>query len=227
MGKKAGYNIGTATTEGKEWYIQQGIWAVIEDHEKDASESKWIAHHYVWSKADCLPFGLEIQKIHACPNDSILYRGDEYDNLDACPVYKASRYKIRWDDSGDIEGEERPSRKKICAKVMWYAPIIPRLKCLFRNKDNAKLLWWHKEDRKVDNMLRHPADGSQWRAINKEFPEFANEARNLRFALSMYGFNPFGEQSSSHSTWPVTLCIYNLPPWLCMKRKFIMMSVLI
>jgi hypothetical protein len=39
--------------------------------------------------------------------------------------------------------------------------------------------------------------------------------------------NPFGEQSSSHSTWPVTLCIYNLPPWLCMNRKFIMMSVLI
>jgi hypothetical protein len=36
-----------------------------------------------------------------------------------------------------------------------------------------------------------------------------------------------GEQSCSHSTWPVTLCIYNLPPWLCMKRKFIMMPVLI
>ena len=43
----------------------------------------------------------------------------------------------------------------------------------------------------------------------------------------MDGFNPFGEQSSSHSTWPVTLCIYNLPPWLCMKWKFIMMPVLI
>ena len=25
----------------------------------------------------------------------------------------------------------------------------------------------------------------------------------------------------------VTLCIYNLPPWLYMKRKFIMMSILI
>ena len=39
--------------------------------------------------------------------------------------------------------------------------------------------------------------------------------------------NPFGEQSSSHSTWPVTLCIYNLSPWLCMKRKVIMMPILI
>ena len=39
--------------------------------------------------------------------------------------------------------------------------------------------------------------------------------------------NPLDEQSSGHSTWPVTLCIYNLPPWLCMKRKFIMIAVLI
>jgi hypothetical protein len=170
--------------------------------------------------------GLKIQKIHACPNDYILYHGNEYENLDECPVCKASRYKIRRDDPSDVEGEQRP-RKKIPAKVMWYAPIIPCLKCLFRNKDHAKLLWWHKEDRKVDNMLRHPADGSEWRAIDREFLEFANKARNLRFALSTDGMNPFGEQSTSHSTWPVTLCIYNLPPWLCMKQKFIMMPILI
>jgi hypothetical protein len=43
----------------------------------------------------------------------------------------------------------------------------------------------------------------------------------------MDDMNPFGEQSIGHSTWPVTLCIYNLPPWLCMKWKFIMMPVLI
>jgi hypothetical protein len=76
-------------------------------------------------------------------------------------------------------------------------------------------------------MLRHPADGSQWRAIDKEYSNFADDARNLRFALSIDGMNPFIEQSSSHSTWPVTLCIYNLPPWLCMKRKFIILRVLI
>ncbi|XP_066349638.1 uncharacterized protein [Miscanthus floridulus] len=180
---------------------------------------------YEAKKVVC-PLGLKIQKIHACPNDCILYHGNEYENLDECPVCKASRYKIRRDDPGDVEGEQRP-RKKIPAKVMWYAPIIPRLKRLFRNKDHAKLLRWYKEDRKVDNMLRHPADGSQWRAIDREFSEFANEARNLRFALSTDGMNPFGQQSTSHSTWPVTLCIYNLPPWLCMKRKFIMMPILI
>jgi hypothetical protein len=76
-------------------------------------------------------------------------------------------------------------------------------------------------------MLRYPADGSQWRKIDIKFEDFAGDARNIWFGLSTDGFNPFGEQSSIHSTWPVTLCIYNLPPWLCMKRKFIMMPVLI
>ena len=96
-----------------------------------------------------------------------------------------------------------------------------------RNKEHARLLRWHKEERKKDGKLRHPADGSQWRKIEREFPDFAGDARNLWFGLSTDGMNPFGEQSCSHSTWPVTLCIYNLPPWLCMKRKFIMMPVLI
>ena len=83
------------------------------------------------------PLGLEVQKIHACPNNCILYRG-EYENLDACPVCSALHYKIRKDDPVDVEGE--PPRKRVPAKVMWYLPIIPCLKRLFRNKDNAKLM---------------------------------------------------------------------------------------
>jgi len=68
------------------------------------------------------------------------------------------------------------------------------------NKTNAKLMQWHKEERKQDNMLRHPADGSQWRKVDRTFPAFANDARNIRFGLSTDGMNPFGEQSSGHST---------------------------
>ena len=182
------------------------------------------ASTYEAKKVVC-PLGLEVLKIHACINDCILYRG-EYENLNECPVCTALRYKIRGDDPGDdVEGEK--PRKRVPAKVMWYAPIIPRLKRLFRNKEHAKLLRWHKEDRKSDGELRHTADGTQWRKIDREFKDFAADARNIRFGLSTDGMNPFGEQSSSHSTWPVTLCIYNLPPWLCMKRKFIMMPVLI
>jgi hypothetical protein len=50
-----------------------------------------------------------------------------HENLDECPVCHASRYKILRDDPGDVEDEER-LKKRIPAKVMWYAPIISRLK---------------------------------------------------------------------------------------------------
>jgi hypothetical protein len=96
--------------------------------------------------------GLEVHKIHAWPNDYIMYRDEEYENLNAC-----SECKIRRDDP-DVEGE-RP-RKRVPAKVIWYAPIIPQLKHLFRNKEHASCCSGTKEDRKKDAMLRHPTDGS-------------------------------------------------------------------
>jgi hypothetical protein len=117
--------------------------------------------------------------------------------------------------------------KGIPAKVMWYLPIIPRLERLYANPKDAKLLRWHADERKKDGKLRHPADGIQWRNIDRKYPEFGREPRNIRFGLSTDGMNPFGNMSSRHSTWPVNLCIYNLPPWLCMKRKYLMMACLV
>nr|DAA02100.1 TPA_exp: transposase [Oryza sativa] len=171
------------------------------------------------------PLGLEVQKIHACPNDCILYRGEEYENLEACPVCKALRYKIRRDDLGEVDGQL--TKKRIPAKVMWYFPIIPWLRRLFRNKVNDRMMRWHAEERQQDGMLRHPADGSQWQNIDRKFKDFGKDARNKRFGLSTDGMNRFGEMSSGHSTWLVTMCIYNLPPRLCMKRKYIMMPIII
>ena len=64
---------------------------------------------YEEKKVVC-PLVLEVQKIHACINDCILYRGKEYENLNACPVYGALRYKIRRDDPGEVEDEPRPRK---------------------------------------------------------------------------------------------------------------------
>ena len=125
-----------------------------------------------------MPFGFEVQKIHACPNDCILYRG-EYEDISACPVCGALWYKVRRDDPGDVEGE-RP-RKRVPTKVMWYAPIIQRLKCLFRNGEHAKLMRCHSEDRNKDGKLRAPADGSQWRKIER------NTGMSLQRTQGMYG----------------------------------------
>ena len=109
---------------------------------------------------------------------------------------------------------------------MWYFPIIPRLKRLFVNKKSTKLMRWHAKRHVNDGKLKHPTDGSQWRAINSRYKGFNNEIRNVRFGLSTDGMNPFNMVSTNHNTWPVSLYIYNLSPWLCMKRTYIMMLLM-
>jgi hypothetical protein len=39
--------------------------------------------------------------------------------------------------------------------------------------------------------------------------------------------NPFGENRTAHSTWPVILAMYNLPIWLSHKRKYLILYILI
>ncbi|XP_074347066.1 uncharacterized protein LOC141685889 [Apium graveolens] len=54
------------------------------------------------------------------------------------------------------------------------------------------------------------------------------EPRNLRLALSADGVNPHNNGlSNRYSCWPFILVTYNLPPWLCVKRKFMMLSILV
>ncbi|CAM8944136.1 unnamed protein product [Rhodiola kirilowii] len=60
---------------------------------------------------------------------------------------------------------------------------------------------WHEErDVGKGDYLRHPVDGDTWQTFNREFPDFANERRNVRLSLSTDGFNPFGASGLSHST---------------------------
>jgi hypothetical protein len=77
------------------------------------------------------------------------------------------------------------------------------------------------------NVLRHPADAAGWKHFDRKFPEFSQEPRNVRLGLASDGFNPFGNLSNSYSMWPVLLMPYNLPPWMCMKDDFTMLSILI
>ncbi|XP_074271550.1 uncharacterized protein LOC141595481 [Silene latifolia] len=55
------------------------------------------------------------------------------------------------------------------------------------------------EGRKKDGKLRHVVDAPQWRTIDRDFPEFGSEPRNLRLGLCTDGINPFGTQSTQHS----------------------------
>jgi len=85
---------------------------------------------------------------------------------------------------------------------VWYLSVIDHLRALFGNPEDAKLMSWHTlaESIKGNGKLRHLSDGKQWKSFNAKFQkEFGDEARNVRFALSTNGMNPFGDLCSSHN----------------------------
>ncbi|XP_077249106.1 uncharacterized protein LOC143888537 [Tasmannia lanceolata] len=86
---------------------------------------------------------------------------------------------------------------------------------------------WHDEGKKEDSVLRHLADSPAWQDFDIQHEGFSLETRNVRLGLASDGINPFRSMSITHSTWPVILIPYNLPPWMYMKQPYMMMSLLI
>jgi hypothetical protein len=157
-----------------------------------------------------------------------------------CPTCNANRYKIDYDNVGDgsmdnrqkrgqkqkktaNEGEEEVNERRILTLVMWYLPVIDRLKCLFSSTRDAKPMNWHvaPDGHKKDEKLRHPADARQWKSFDLNHPELSNDPRNVIFALRTDRMNPFGEMTNPHSTWPVILSLYNIASWLCTRENIL------
>jgi hypothetical protein len=84
----------------------------------------------------------------------------------------------------------------------------------------TKVARWHQSKRKlVNNELSHPADDGAWEKLNKSWPKFVEDARNLRLGLATDGFNPFGKMNTSYSMWPISVVSYNMPPWVSMEES--------
>ncbi|KAL6570373.1 hypothetical protein OROMI_014887 [Orobanche minor] len=161
--------------------------------------------------------GLDYEKIHACPNDCMIYWGENKNEV-SCRTCGASRWR---------DEENAIAKNKIPSKVMRYFPLKPRLQRMYMSKDFSKLMTWHAVERNKDGKLRHPADGEAWKLMDAKYPHFSTENRNVRLGIAADGFNPFRTMSTSHSTWPVIVVNYNLPPWLNMKPENLILSTLI
>ncbi|KAL5569048.1 hypothetical protein UlMin_025623 [Ulmus minor] len=176
-----------------------------------------VESHYEAKKL-MTKMGLGYSSIHVCKNDCALF-WKENSLKDTCPVCSESRWKLQ---SGKRSGKNVPH------KVLRYFPVGPRLKRLFATSKTAKLMRWHSTGKSKDNdVMRHPVDGKSWQEFDKRHPQFAGDVRNVRLGLAADGFNPFGNMSLSYSMWPVVLTTYNLPPWICMKAEYLMLSLLI
>jgi hypothetical protein len=197
---------------------------------------------YLAKKIIC-PLILGVEKIHSCPNRCILYQ-KEHEFKDKFLRCNAGRYK--WNDNieedsynnkwkgckrKDTAPPDQDSQvfkeRKVHALVMWYLPTIGRLKHMFSNAREDQLLLWHVQQKR-DGKIRHPANGRQWKQFDHSHEDdFSNDPRNIRFGLSTDRMNPLTEIRNSYNTWLVIMCIYNLPPWLCHKLKYLLFTTLI
>jgi hypothetical protein len=136
-----------------------------------------------------------VEKIYACLNHCILYR-KEHEFKDKCPRCNASWYK--WNDNieEDSYNNKRKGRKrkntappdqynqgskerKVPALVMWYLPIIDRLKRMLSIVREAQLLLWHVQWKRA-KQIQHLADGRQWKHFDLSHEEdFSNDPRNI------------------------------------------------
>jgi hypothetical protein len=157
--------------------------------------------------------GLRYDSIDACRNGCVLFRR-EYAALENCPICEASRFK-------------RVGMSRVPTKVLRHFPLVPRLKRMFSTPQLAALMTWHGENFSKDGKMRGPYDSVQWQHVKECHAEFSADSRNIHLGLCADGVNPYSQKRSTHSSCPVFLLNYNIPPWLTIKKFFIMLSLLI
>jgi hypothetical protein len=111
----------------------QTLFDVLRDMLLDGNQ---IVEFVYDAKKIICPLGIEVQKIYACKNSCVLFRGD-YADLDKCPKFGYDRYKRKkdggYDNNADDENEPDKFRgkKKVNGgapvRVAWYFCITPRL----------------------------------------------------------------------------------------------------
>ena len=128
---------------------------------KDAFENAKLPISFYEAKKTITKLGLNYTKIHACPNDCMLYWGEGNDNLDMCKTCKSSRWK------------DNNKKNKQPAKILRYFPLTVRLQRLFMCSKTAESMKWHSLQNNKDGLMRHPRDSESWKTFDLMHPDFA------------------------------------------------------
>ena len=163
--------------------------------------------------------GLDYVTIHSCPCDETIYYGSN-ENLTQCPHISCDLSRYR----------EDTIKKDVPRKKFHYFPLAPRLVNLYRSPTFSRLMQWYYLHRSDEGLLKVPSDGAAFKHAENLFREHVGrsyDCRNVFLGLAMDGLNPRGQNSTSHSTWPVLLVLYNMPPWLSTKAAHILVSLII
>ncbi|KAL3684417.1 hypothetical protein R1sor_002439 [Riccia sorocarpa] len=183
--------------------------------EKILPEGSDVPNSHPEAKKVLTAVGMDYEMIHACENDCILYR-NEYSDITSCPECQTSRYRT------DTQGTTIPRKVKSFFLYLFYVAFL-----LFRCRPLADMMTWHKEHRSDDGFMRLVVDSPAVQHVEQTWPEFRRDPRHLCFGLASDGVSLYGVKSSSHSTWPVVLTNYNVPPWLASKKGFLLLALII
>jgi hypothetical protein len=110
-------------------------------------EGNQIAESVYEAKKIICPLGIEVEKIHACKNNCVLFCGN-YADLDKCPKCGYDRYKRKNDggddnnaddenEPGEIRGKKKANRGAP-VRVAWYFCIISWLRRWFATRKEAQ-----------------------------------------------------------------------------------------
>jgi hypothetical protein len=76
------------------------------------------------------------------------------------------------------------------------------------------------QNKSSNGLVQHVTNSKTWAHINEKRLDFVVESRNLRVIISINGLNPFIEKLCQWFIRLVYVLIYNLLPWLIIKRFF-------
>ncbi|XP_047321118.1 uncharacterized protein LOC124925192 [Impatiens glandulifera] len=156
---------------------------------------------------------LSVTRFDICRDGCMLFwRADS--ELESCKFCNFPRYKEN-------------SNQRTPHNQLFYLPLAPRLQKLYASNVTVVHMTWHSRHVTQDGMMCHPSNGEAWKTFDNYYPKFAKEDRNIRLGLCSDGFAPFGQFGKSYSCWPVIITPYNLPPGMCMKTPYMLMSLII
>jgi hypothetical protein len=167
--------------------------------------------HYA-AKTIVRRLGLSYSMIHACIDGHVIFRG-QFESLDNCPTCNKSWWI--------------PESTTIPQKVIRNFLLIPRLKKLYRSSMISEMLKWHFGIASTNGEMASVVDSPTLKCTDIIDPLFVEDRRNIRMGLPLDGMNPFSMQRTTHSTWPVLIFFYNLPPWMGTKKFFISLTTVI
>jgi hypothetical protein len=106
-----------------------------------------------------------VEKIHVCRNHCILYRGDDYKDLESCPKCGASRYKTNKDYREEecvasmSKGKKRKKAKKKTSKSMTSSRSTLSRHCFMAPVEAVELGGWRSNSLAADNAPGAAIDG--------------------------------------------------------------------